>query len=764
MRQAHTTAGLRAAGSGAARARVVAEAGRAAAAVSSRVHADARAMLAIAAVVVLANAPSLLTFSNANPLVTRSGLASSVTAGPLPGQRAIDPNDGYTAQALGHRAALDWSRLQVPWWNPYEGTGAPLAGELQSAAFFPPTLLMLLANGQLYEHVLLEILTGLFTYLLLRRLSLGRWASATGAIAFALNGTFAWFSHAPVNPVAFLPALLLGVELAFSATAAGRRGGWWLIAVAGAGSFYAGFPETAYIDTLFGLCWFGWRCGCLPRERLAGFVRKAGYGAAVAVLLSAPLLVASLDYVFEATIGAHAGNLAGATHLPLRAAVQLVLPYAYGPIFAFGDAKLTLTGIWGHVGGFLSTSLVLLALLGLASRGRRALRLTLLAWIVLSMARIYGEPRLLRGVLGLVPGMSHVAFYRYAFPSLELAVTILAAIGLDGLAKRALPRRRLAMVAAGVLALVVAAALAARPLAQQRDTYLVRSAAFGIAVVLAIGGAALMRDSRTRVWLAALAVAGETAALFALPQASAPKSVALDTAPVAFLQRQIGTSRFFTLGPLQPNYGSYFGVGSLNVNDVPVPSAFANYVHTRLDTAVDPMVFVGTGAARPPSVPSPLRELLGNLRAYRAAGVAYVLTPRGTSLPESPTTFTLAFASASTRIYRLHGSTPYFTASRPACTVAPESRVSVRLSCQRRTELVRRETDLRGWSAKVDGHPVRVQRFGALFQAVEVAGGTHRVTFAYAPPHIWWGFAAFVAGGAWLLAAAATSRFSRSRG
>jgi len=150
MRQAHTTAGLRAAGSGAARARVVAEARRAAAAVSSRLHADARAMLAIAAVVVLANAPSLLMFSNANPLLTRSGLASSVTAGPLPGERAIDPNDGYTAQALGHRAALDWSHLQVPWWNPYEGTGAPLAGELQSAAFFPPTMLMLLANGQLY--------------------------------------------------------------------------------------------------------------------------------------------------------------------------------------------------------------------------------------------------------------------------------------------------------------------------------------------------------------------------------------------------------------------------------------------------------------------------------------------------------------------------------------------------------------------------------------------------------------------------------------
>src|SRR5207247_8605672 len=100
------------------------------------------------------------------------------------------------------------------------------------------------------------------------------------------------------------------------------------------------------------------------------FVRKGACGAVVGTLLSAPLLVASLDYVADASLGAHAGNLAGATRLPLQAVPQLVLPYVYGPIFAFGDPKLTLTGIWGHVRGFLSTSLLLLALIGLTSRGR----------------------------------------------------------------------------------------------------------------------------------------------------------------------------------------------------------------------------------------------------------------------------------------------------------------------------------------------------------------------------------------------------------
>ena len=47
----------------------------------------------------------------------------------------------------------------------------------------------------------------------------------------------------------------------------------------------------------------------------------------------------------------------------------------------------------------------------------------LLAWIVLGLARIYGEPRLLSDAVGVLPGMSHVVFYRYGFPSVELAVT-----------------------------------------------------------------------------------------------------------------------------------------------------------------------------------------------------------------------------------------------------------------------------------------------------------------------------------------------------
>lgn len=202
-----------------------------------RLGPDHWALLAILAAVLGANGPYLLGVFVADPLGPRSGLVAAVTPGLLRGQPTIDPNVGFISQAVSHRAVLDLLHLQLPWWNPFEGTGAPLAGEMQAAALFPLTAFTWLQNGQLYEHVVLELIAGFATYLLLRRIGLVRIAGLAGGVAFALNGTFAWFAHSTVNPVAFLPLLLLGIERAYTAALEGRRGGWRLMALAGALSF-----------------------------------------------------------------------------------------------------------------------------------------------------------------------------------------------------------------------------------------------------------------------------------------------------------------------------------------------------------------------------------------------------------------------------------------------------------------------------------------------------------------------------------------------
>ena len=206
------------------------------------------------AAVVAANLPELIHLVTANPLVINAMLAPPVH-GVLPGSPYIDPNAAYTTQALGHLAAVDWLHGHVPWWNPYEGAGTPLAGEMQSGAFFPPTLLLSGTDGLLAMQILLELVAGWATYFLLVRLGVGRTLSTAGGVAFGLCGTYAWFAHAPFRPVAFLPLCLVGVERALDAARSGRAGGWRLLAVALALSILAGFPETALIDGLLVTWW-----------------------------------------------------------------------------------------------------------------------------------------------------------------------------------------------------------------------------------------------------------------------------------------------------------------------------------------------------------------------------------------------------------------------------------------------------------------------------------------------------------------------------
>ena len=734
---------------------------------------DARALLAIVVVVLLANLPYLSGQFDADPLGRLSGIgvysgiwdpnliATTGAAGAVPvpgvlsGTPTADPSNGPISQALGHLAALDWTHLQVPWWNPHEGTGVPLAGEMQSAALFPFTLLLLIGNGQLYEHLLLELLAGISTYLLLRRISVGRWASTAGGVAFALNGTYAIFAHAPVNPVAFLPLLLLGIEMAFAASTGARRGGWWLIAVALALSLYGGFPETAYIDGLPAVLWFGWRCGCAGRERVRAFTTKTAVGAIVGLLLATPLLVAFGNYTAHGDLGSHTGGFFGTIRIPHPGLAQVVLPYVFGPINAFVDPKAVTGQIWGTVGGYLSASLLLFGLLGLISRGRRGLRVVLFGWIVLAVARMYGEPPLLDHVLGALPGMSNVAFFRYATPSLELAVIVLAALGLDGLLANTIPRRRALGVTAFALLIVGAATIEAMPLVHAiadpaHRRWSQGSVLWAAALIVAGGLAAVLPGLRARQLLVAAIVCLDALVMFVIPQLSAPRSVPIDTAPAAFLQRHLRLSRYFSLGPLTPNYGSYYTLRELNANDFPISSVFARYVATRLDPAATPNTFTGTPVTVTPG-DNPEQELESHLDGYRAASVRYVITPHSIKLPQAPSTFTLVLQTPTTSIYRLAGTAPYYTATNPSCAVAPHGGASVRLSCSGATTLIRRETYMPGWSAQVDGHATLIHGYDNAFQALTVAPGTHRVTFSYAPPYLGWALAAFLLGCAWLI-------------
>ena len=704
-------------------------------------------IVGIVLVVLLANAASLLGIVNPDPINQVSGLGTHAQASLLPGGDNIDPNIGFTSQALGHRAALDWIHGQVPWWDPDEGVGAPLAGEMQSAALFPPVLFDLMPNGQVFFRVSLEILAGIGAYLLLRRFVRSNLAAFVGGAAFALNGAFSWLFHSAANPIAFLPFVILGYEHMRDGALSQRRKGWALFAIALSLSLYAGFPETAFIDGLFAVLWMGVRTIGIPRRSLPVLGASVAIGVVVAAMLSAPIAIAFVDYLPHGDLFGHAGTFAHASMSATTALPTQIMPYLFGPIFGFTNADPTgLTTFWGGIGGYLGISVTFLAVVGLTGRTHRGLRIAMALWVVLGLARMVGVGVAI-DIVNLIPGASSTAFSRYAVGSWVLALLVLATLGLDQLLARSSSIRSVLVAGATTLLLCLWAWHVASPVlnalksAENARSWAVASLWWAVFVVVGIVGLALLpnvvfgRSTRgiRRIGIAILVIV-DVGAMFVVPQLSAPRQESIDTGPVSFLAGHLGQERFFTLGPLAPNYGSYFGLASLAVNDLPIPKTFDEYVNHHLDPNVAGYIFNGVNTADP-SGPSAAEEFEQHLSDYEAMGVKYVVLPAGASLPlYRGSELKEVYHDGVTEIAELPDPAQLFSSVGGKCFVRTRAATEAVVDCQKPSTLVYRELSMPGWRASVNGSSVTPRPYGSLFQAIDLPAGTSTVRFEFLPP------------------------------
>ncbi len=690
----------------------------------------------------VANLPTLVGFFNSNPIGLYGSLSTQITFSRIPGLSFIDPNVGFTSQALGHRAAMDWLQGKIPWWNPYEGVGVPLAGEMQSAALFPLTVLLYFPNGQLYFRIILQIIAGISTYFLLRRLVSSQWAAVVGGVLFELNGTFAWFGHAPFNPVAFLPLLLLGIEYAYSTAQLGARYGWRWIAIAIALSLYAGFPETVYIDSVLVAAWIVLRASQLRPPELWSYLVKMVLGGITGLLLAAPILIAFFDYLREAFVGIHTG-LAAFAYLPLAVLPLLAFPYFYGPIgfFSSFDPTGQLGLVWGNVGGYLTASLLLLLLVGLVGKKERALRFVLIGWIILALAKTFGVNWVAQ-VFNVIPFMSQVAFYRYSPPSWEMAAVILASFALDDIITNRPRWIWLAVVA--TLLILVALVVPNLSLVQAiRSSKPPHFTSYPLISILWAGlictniFVSFFAHRQARAIFISMLLIVDALAMFMAPMFSNPRSFQIDRPAIKYLQKHIGLARFYTLGPIAPNYGSYFGLASINHNDLPIATRWTEYINRHLDSNADPISFTGT-VSQNPSGQTPEEALRANLENYAWAGVRYVVTannnnPFATLRHNQPK---LVYHDNVMNIYEIPNYQPYFTTLNNAAKLHIVSRTGVLVDCAKPTRLIRRELFFPGWHAYVNGKETSIMEYRGLFQSVRLPQGKSYLTFRYIPPYM----------------------------
>ena len=523
-----------------------------------------------------------------DPVVMFGGIPYDLRPRWLPGYTTIDPNQGFTSFALGVRAALDVMSGRLPLWNPYEGLGSPLLGGMIAGALFPPTLLLLLPDGQIIEQTFLQIVAGIGTFLFLRRFGLGVAAAMVGGLLFEFNGVFAWLRNAIYNPVALLPWLFYTAESLFAASMTGqtwrqRSGMLTLGAVAAALALYAGFPEVVfyYCLPLFG--WVALRGASLPWRRALAYLGDLTLVGAVALVLSAPLLLTFVQFLAEGYVGDHKNGGFKDVVIQSSGMVMYLLPYVFGPIFFSPIPAVTV--VWGNIGGYLSLTALVLAIGGVLTARRRPVVWLLALWIIFAVGVTHGAPILL-DAFRYVPLVTISAFARYLNAGWVFCAVTLASIFIDRLpAMLPTQRRRTGIVATGLGALVLAGTLAlARPVLmtvwqphQGQRIYLVASLA--AAVLLLSGVIAAVWRSRAQAGLATLAVT-EAMLLFAIPFASSPRSAKLDMKLVTFLQQHVGLQRvaIATGTGLSPNYGSMFDVATINYNDMPIPDRTLGFV------------------------------------------------------------------------------------------------------------------------------------------------------------------------------------------
>ncbi len=698
-------------------------------------------LVAIVAVVLVGNGMFVLRLANNDPISWTAGISHQLCRITC-GRPMIDPNVGFVTVSEGHLAAMDLLHGHWPWWNYFEGLGQPLLGEMQSAAFFPLTLLFALNSGLLWFHVVLEVIAGVSTYYLARRLSVPMLAATGVAMVFALNGTYAWLGNAVLNPVAFLPMLLLGIEMILDSTSSATQRGWYVAAIALALSIYSGFPEVAYLDGLFCLAWAVVRVFSLTPARRPRALRRLATGGVVGVVLSLPVLVPFEDFLKVAYIGSHTAAVDGVSRLPGYTFSMFFDPYVYGTIFS----NPNVANAWAGIGGYLTTTTLVLAFVGLFGARRRPLRVLLALWSVLGLAGALDFART-RDLWNLIPLVSSSSFPRYIMPSVEIAVVVLAALGFADLIAQARSRRLLLTGTVATTLLIAYCALAAR--SHNAGVVLTHKDAviqvgldllpfIALAMVLVVSFLALSSRWRVVPWLLAVIMAGEAVVLFFVPTAESPKQITIDTAPIAYLQAHQGEGRFLDLAVLYPNWGSYFSLYELSAIDLPFPMAFKNYIQDRLYPGLTPgNQFTVKGGMT--GIVALEDQVVKHFKNYEAAGVKYLLM--NTRVPIDPRLTRLGVRKVFSdsvglaTIYALPHPRPFFSTSDPSCTVSSTNPDQASVHCATATTLTRLELSMKGWSATVNGTATPLTTLDGVYQQVAVPAGTSTVTYRFLPPH-----------------------------
>jgi hypothetical protein len=680
---------------------------------------------------------------------------------------------GDQADFLGPWVTLSWLQVHhghLPLWNPYSALGMPLAFNWQSASFSLPSLIGYLAplNWAFTVQVVVTlVIAGSGIYALGRTLGWGTLACVFAGTVFELSGPMlGWLGWAQASVMSWSGWLFGATLLILLRGVTARRVTGLAIVVAAV--IYAGHPETL---TLFAAALVVFVLVTLARTaigpRSGGFEWRpfagVAIGSAAGVALGAPLLLPGLQLVSGSVHAAPGVNPAelvkGDPPLPPGTLLHLIFQ---------GYDGLPIAGShwFGYVGGYSETAAYLgiiplvLAVVAVATRGRRTEVMAFTA-VALLFGMVAFLPPLVDG-LNALPLVGNLVWQRALLP-LVFALTVLSGVGMDavvGASRRADVRRWLAggfgVALLGVAGVWLFGRGALDPvearIRQSSFLWVVVEIGVGLVAVGALTWASRRRaagaEGRTALvrgagrWTGALLLACETAFLVTAgaPLWTASSTPYPATASTEALQKAVGSSVvgfgaplcFFPPGlGIPPNAQVAYGVHELAGYDSLLPDAYFTSWKALTGEAA---------GSRSLATYCPAITTVAQARLY---GVRFVLEPQGSPGPvgshlettiDDEELFEIPQAAAVTYTPRPGRRSSTTTTPVAVAVHHPDAATwSMVTTASEPGVLDIRLTDLPGWHATVDGHPVPLAPYAGVMLQADVPAGRHQVELTYWP-------------------------------
>jgi hypothetical protein len=693
----------------------------------------------------------------------------------------------------------------LPLWNPYTFAGHPFLADIQSAIFYPFSLLAILLSGPAgLSYTALELeailhfpLVAVTTYLLARRLTGSRAGGFIAAVAFTFSGyltSYPPLQLAILEAQAWLPLILLCLHVA----AAHARGDEWAAArrwAVGAGlllgvSLLAGHPQSS-LFVIYGslgfvvfLLWpprWTWRAPLVaswriwrPRLSIPALYLLFGAG------LAAVQLLPSLEFMRLSSRSTIGFDMAGSGFTPYDL-LQVILPAVGVPVPALYVGIPTL----GLAALALARSRGTASPMPIATRSL----ITFLGWsALLSLLLAFGRTVALYAPFYLLaPGWGLFQHQERAIVWAVLAVPLLAGYGATWLTtmRSGEPRLAKAYYMAALAAVGLSLAFFVGYQTGSQGLWGFTAATLFLALLAALSGLAVSGagGAHGAVFLVALLAfdlftntagshagpAGWTNPFPAQPLLAAPLAdQAADTADTAVS----APFRMANEGVLPPNYGDAYGLEEVGgasplelsrygdfVARLPKARQWAllnvKYVLTTRDAIDAPAELV---ASAPGS-----GDKTNRLFRLQNPGPRAWLAPQAAHAPTDANALWDRLAAADFDPARtvLLSDVPADYTDADQCNGqiawdqrAPE-RLALRVSSAQPCILVLSELSYPGWHATLDGKTAPLLTADGILRAVALPAGDHQVTLTFLPVTLLAGAAlslvALCGGAAWLI-------------